>query len=345
VEGLESRQLLSWIFPGSTASQQAARAAIVRHEANVFASELQSLELKSQATPQQFLALRDDARAISLTASATTIPAAVATGRALPVTLQLDRSPLYGSLQDLGWNVVSTRVTTTLASLGVSQSLTNQTIADMKSIAASAGVTASDFDTFTDDFNTLRNGLAYLNRNSLYNTRHYHIEDPAFFYAEHLRGFFRGWAEQKNAAEASLQADLQSTLATIGADRTVQAAVRRDVSILERLGATVTSTANAQLDQAYLAAFARGLPVSQDLDQLRSSILTLLGPAGVGDRLRLANQLVSDAPIIARAAGASLSSFTTLVNATGIVVNAGGDETLDPFKIVIYPHSPSQAPG
>jgi hypothetical protein len=82
--GLESRQLLSFFAPFSGAStsffgysssnqQLAARAAIVRHEYDTYVSTLKALELGSQATPEEFRALRDDAREISATAAATTL--------------------------------------------------------------------------------------------------------------------------------------------------------------------------------------------------------------------------------------------------------------------------------
>ena len=116
IEGLEVRKLPSsfapissaTLFPGSTAfgtysssSQQlAARAAIVRHEYDRHVGEVKTLELKSQATPAEFLSLRDDARAISLAASAANLPHSTASTTAVDVSLQLDRSPLYGSARD-----------------------------------------------------------------------------------------------------------------------------------------------------------------------------------------------------------------------------------------------------
>ncbi len=331
IEGLESREVLS------TASQQAAIVAQVRHEASAFASEVKGLELKSQATPQQFQALRDDARAISLAATAANLNPGVANVQALAATLQLDRSPLYGSLQTSGWNTVTTRVTTTLQALGASQPLIDQTISDMKAIAASAGVTSDDFATFTRDFNTLRDGISYLDRSTQYNSGYYHIEDPAYFYTEHLRGFFRDWAVQKNVADAAVAASLRSTLAALGSNRAAQATLRRDVASLEGLGAVVPSSSNSQLDQAYLTAVTQGVPSSAELAQLRSTLLNILGPAASGTRLAQVNQLVSEASATASAMQHSTTVLTSLGNAIGIDVDAGRGEPLDPFKIVIYP--------
>ncbi len=115
-EGLETRQVLSSynpfstysLWPYSTSSQQFnSRAAFVRHEYDHYVSELKTLELKSQATPGELLALRDDSRAISVAASSASLPQATAHNTAVAVSLQLDRSPLYGAAQNSGWGVVT----------------------------------------------------------------------------------------------------------------------------------------------------------------------------------------------------------------------------------------------
>ena len=99
IEALESRQLPSLFPPISSYSlfssnqQLTARAAIVRHEYDQYVGELKTLELKSQATPAEFLALRDDARAISAAASAANLPPTVANTTAADVSLQLDDPP------------------------------------------------------------------------------------------------------------------------------------------------------------------------------------------------------------------------------------------------------------
>jgi len=288
IEGLEPRRLPSLfapissysLFPGSTSygssSQQlAAQAAIVRHDYDRYVSELKSLELKSQATPAELLALRDDARAISAAASAANLPPAVANNTAAEVSLQLDRSPLYGSAKDPGWDVVSARVTTNLDKLDIPQPLIESTLADIKAIADSAGVSAAEFQTFTNDFYTLRDAESALPSNP-----YYHFEDPGLYYSQHLRGFFRGWGRQKVAAEAKLKIDLRTIHTEAQVDPAGMVIVHRDVHLLESLGAAVPSTTNQQLDDAYLAAFADGVPALQAVSQLRSSLATILGPAG-----------------------------------------------------------------
>jgi hypothetical protein len=209
IEGLESRQLPSLFPPISSYSlfssnqQLTAKAAIVRHHYDQYVSELKTLELKSQAAPEEFLALRDDARAISAAASAANLPPAAASNTAVDVSLQLDRSPLYGSAKDSGWAVVSARVTTNLDSLDVPQPLIDRTLADMKAIADSAGVSSAAFQSFTNDFYTLRDA-----ESSLPSNPYYHFEDPGLYYSQHLRGFFRHWGIQKVAAETKLKSDL-----------------------------------------------------------------------------------------------------------------------------------------
>ena len=165
VQALESRQLLTFIAPwstgslwsGSSASQQsAARAAIVRHEYDTFVGVVKTLELQSRATPEEFRALRDDAREISIAASAANLPRAIARNKAVEVSLQLDRSPLYGWAEGSAWAEISTRLTTNLDSLDTPQPLIEKTLADEKAVAVSAGVDFNEFQAFSDAFSTLR---------------------------------------------------------------------------------------------------------------------------------------------------------------------------------------------
>jgi hypothetical protein len=342
IEGLETRQLLSLfppissysLFPGATSfgsnQQLAARAAIVRHEYDQYVGEVKALELKSQATPEELLALRDDARAISAAASAANLPASVASTTAADVSLQLDRSPLYGAAKDSGWGVVTTRLTTNLETLDIPQPVIQQTLADMKALATSAGVTAEEFQTFTNDFYTLRDAESALPSNP-----YYHFEDPGLFYSQHLRGFFRGWDVQKVAAEAKLRRDLRTVQSANQVDPAGVAVLQRDVRLLEGLGAAVPSVTNQKLDDAYLAAFDQGAPTPEIQSQLRSSLITILGPAGTSSRIAMVDRLAADAPAFARAAGAPSPDVQTIVNDVGILVNAGGGETLNPFKVTV----------
>jgi len=326
------------LFPGSTSlgsysssSQQlAARAAIVRHDYDRYVGELKTLELKSQATPEEFLSLRDDARAICAAASATNLPPAVANNTAVDVSLQLDRSPLYGSAKDSGWAVVSARVTTNLDSLDVPQPLIDRTLADMNALADSAGVSSAEFQTFTNDFYRLRDA-----ESSLPSNPYYHFEDPGLFYSQHLRGFFRHWGMQKDTSEARLKADLRTIQSQTRVDPAGITVLHRDVHLLESLGAAVPSTTNQQLDDAYLAAFAEGVPSPQAVSQLRTNLVTILGAVGTAPHIASVNRLAADAPDFAQAQGVSASNVQTIVADVGAVVDAGGDESLNPFKVTI----------
>ena len=100
---------------------------------------------------------------------------------------------------------MSDSLTANLSGLNVPQSLIDQTVTDMRTLAASAGVGPDGFATFTDNFNTLRNGEQTLPSGS-----GYHFEDPSLYYTQHLRGFFRGWGVQKVEAEATLQSNLRT---------------------------------------------------------------------------------------------------------------------------------------
>ena len=339
-ESLETRQVLSVynpfsadsLWPYSTSSQQFnSRVAFVRHEYDQYVSDLKSLELKSKATPEQLLALRDDARAISSAASSADLSQPAAQNTAVAVSLQLDRSPLYGAAQNSGWGVVSARLSANLQSLDVPQPLIDQTLSDMRALADSAGVSAAQVQTFTNDFYNLRNAESSLPPNS-----YYHFEDPGLYYTQHLRGFFRGWGIGKVAAEAQLQRDLKSIQTENQAGPAGGAVLQRDAHLLEGLGAAVPSATNQQLDDAYLAAFAQGLPTSQVLLRLQSNLVTILGPAATAPRITAVDRLVADAPAFARATAAPSSGAQIIVEDVGTLVDGGGGQTLNPFKVTVH---------
>jgi hypothetical protein len=320
------------LWPYSTSSQQFnSRVAFVRHEYDQCVGELKSLELASQATPEELLALRDDARAISAAASSANLPDAAAQNTALDVSLQLDRSPLYGSARDSGWSVVASRLTANLDELGVPQPIIDQTLVDMKNLATSAGVSPAEFQTFTDDFNALRNAESSLPPNT-----YYHFEDPGLYDTQHLRVFFRGWGVQKVAAQAQIHRDVKAIQGENQAGAAGEAVLNRDAHLLEGLGAAVPSATNRQLDDAYAAAFGAGVPTPSVLSQLKSNLVTILGPAATPPRITAVDRLVADAPASARATGAPSSAVQTIVNDVGTLVDAGGGQTLNPFKVTIH---------
>ena len=150
---------------------------------------------------------------------------------------------------------MSTQLKANLSGLNVPQSLIDQTVSDMRALAVSAGVDAYGFATFTNDFDTLRNGEQTLPSNP-----YGHFEDPSLYYTQHLRGFFRGWGVQKVEARAKLQKDLRTIEGQTPSDPAGAAVLQRDVQILEGLGAAVPSTTYQEFGSTYVAAFAQGAP-------------------------------------------------------------------------------------
>jgi hypothetical protein len=338
-DGLELRKLLSSYNPFSryalwptgsyysSSSQISAQAAFVRHEYDRYVGELKTLELKSQVTIAEYLALRDDARAISIAAAAADLPPTVASDKATEVSLELDRSALYGRLGDSGWSLVSARLSTNLVALAVPPALVAQTLADMKTLAESAGVTASEFQTYTNDFNGLRDAESSLPPGSFY-----HFEDPGLYYTQHLRGFFRGWGFAKVAAADTLKHDLQTPPIETGAGFDV---VRRGVRILKAIGAILPSASNQELDANYIAAFDKGSPSAEVQSTLRSTMLASLGSAADSARSEAIHQLVADTPAFYEGLGSSSTRVRTIVLDIESVVNSGGGESLNPFKIAV----------
>jgi hypothetical protein len=335
IESLETRRLPS-VFGGYSSSyyynQAYYQAQVVRHEYDQYVSELKRIELASQATPAEYVALRDDARAISAAASAGSLPRANVQLKAVEASLILDRSPLYGWLDDDGWTGMAGRLTSTLDGLNVPQPLIDQTVADMRTVATSAGVGPFDFATFTNNFDTLRNGEQTLPAGS-----GYHFEDPSLYYTQHLRGFFRGWGTRRLEAQAKLHKDLGTIQAEARTDPAGAAVLNRDVSILKGLGAAVPSATMDQFNTTYVAAFAQGMPSSAELSQLQSNLVGILGPAGTAHRIASVGRLVADAPAFYQAVGSSQTNVETIVTDVGTLVDAGGGETLNPFKITIQP--------
>jgi hypothetical protein len=343
VESLETRQLPAFIAPFSTGSfwsassssqQLRSQAALVRHEYDTFVGAVKTLELQSQATPEEFRALRDDAREISAAACATKLPPAIAQSKAVEVSLQLDRSPLYGWAQGTAWTEISSRLTTNLASLDVPQPLIDKTLADEKAVAVSAGVDIAGFQAFTQAFSTLRAGEKRLPSNP-----YYHFDDPALFYTQHLRGFFRGWGIQKLAAEAQLGNDLRSIQTETGAKPSQFAVVNRDVQVLQRLASALPSSSSHQLFASYSAAFAQGEPTPDMLSQLTANLVQALGPAGTPRRIKTVDKLAKDAPAFGLAVGDSSSHVQVIVADVSLLVDAGGGESLNPFKVAVSPRS------
>ena len=322
VEGLEDRRLLT-----SSSSYYSYLAYNARHEYDHFVTEVQGIELQSQATPAEYLALRDDSRAITEAASTSTLPAKAGNSKALAVSIELDRAPLYGSLSDQGWAEEKTHLEASLAGLNVPQPLIDRTIADMQAVAASAGVTSDQYQTFTADLTRAREDRLRVPAG------YGGIPDPLLFYTQHLRGFFRGWAVQRTAVEGKLSADLTSISASANASTADLAALNRDVQILQTLAAPVPSAINHQIHDDFVEAFAQGSPSVSEQSKLRSELDTLLGPSATRSRLAAVDRLIADAPAFFRAVGSSPANVRTIADDVEAVVDDGAGASLDPFKV------------
>lgn len=325
IEGLEGRRLLTAGSSGSYASIQAAN---VRHEYDHFVTEVQGLELQSQASPAEYLALRDDARAISEAAATTTLPGNRASSKAFAVSVEIDRAPLYGSLSDQAWSQEQARLERNLDGLNVPQPVVDRTIADMRAVAASAGVTSDAYQTFTADLTRLRQDESRLPAG------YGHTPDPGLFYTQHLRGFFRGWAVERATDEARLAADLRSAS---GGSPERGAVLKREVRLLETLAAPLPSDANHRLHDALVGAFARGTPDAARLSALRSDVLSLLGTTATSPRVAAVDRLVAGLPSFFTAAGSSVAAARTVADDVREVVDGGEGSSLNPFKVTVSP--------
>jgi hypothetical protein len=289
-----------------------------------FVGQVRGLELHSSATPDQFRALRDDTRSISAVATAGPLSPSAASNLATAATLQIDRAPLNGGLGPDGWAQIGAKLNANLGGLNVPTSLIDQTLADMKAVAQSAGVSADDLAVFNTNTNRLRSAIDYLPSSPN------HIEDPILYYSQHVRGFFRGWAAQKTADSATLAHDVSRLSTPQG-----KAVVARDVQLLQTLGSNVPSASGAAIIDAYAAAFANGSPTPQDLAVLQQSITTTLGPALTVRYTTQINRLISDAPAFFTGVGSSTANVNTLTIDVKAVVDDGAGSSLNPFRIEV----------
>ena len=322
-EWLEGRKLLA------LASQTAAQIAQVRYVSNDYASYVQTLELHSRATTAEYLALRDDALAISEAASTTNLSPNLATARATAASLQLDRAFLDGFLDDQGWADLQSRLEANLSGLNVPQPLIDQTITDMKAAAESAGVSAGAYATFTAKANQLRDTENFLK------TGYVHFDDPQLFYTQHLRGFIRGGTADKHQAAAQLGTDVQAIAASSG-DPGASGLLNRDVRLLEQIGSRVSVRAFAQVGDALTTAFASGSPSPSDQAQLATSLQQAIGPAQARSTLSAVDRLAADAPALFAAVDHSQDNVATIVRDVTAFVEAGGGAPLNPFRVQIH---------
>jgi hypothetical protein len=292
--------------------------------------EIQRLELKSHATAAQYQALRNDARSITADASTTTLNLQVARTKALDATLQLDRAPINGWIGPLGWSQIGAKFSANLSGLNVPQTLIDQTVADMHATAESAGVTSSDYQTLALDANLLRHSEQNLGRNSFV-----HVPNPGLYYSQHLRGFFRGIAAERKVNINALNRDVRDLTTQAGASSAQSATARHDVLLMEQIGGGITTSANAQLGDAYVAVFNAGSPSGQSIDQFEASARTILGSTALPTTLAKIARLGDDAPTFYVAVGASSFHVRQIVDGVQAVVADGLGSSPNPFKIEI----------
>lgn len=314
-------------FGGSRYGAQLAAQA--EHKLHQYVSKLQEVELESQATPAEFLALRDDARAITQVASANTRGSPAAARSALAVTIQLDNAPLDGWLGDPGWNVVQARVQANLTTLGIDPAMIDRTLADMKSAASSAGVRYGDYqsliaasDSYQDARDRVPNGYGS-------------FPDPQTYYTQHLRGFFRGLAAGRLDAVAKLDSDVRTFEAQANASSAETAVVNRDIKLLKNLGASVTNAQNAAFGDAIVAAFDNGSPTPADQASLHARANAIFGPTQSVATHAQVDRLIADTTTLYAALGASQANVSTFVEDVKSVVENGADASLNPFKVQV----------
>lgn len=322
VDALEDRYLLA-----ATAQSQGNRVAAAWHKYHEYVSELQRIELKSQATQDQSVALSDAARTLSSEASASGTPEVQA--RAIAATLQLDQAPLYGWLGESGWAEVRSRLTANLAPLQTPSSAIDQTIAAMQAVAGSAGVTSSDYQSLT-----ARERSYARARSSARNTTS-HFPDPETYYTQHLRGFFRGAAVSEKQAQASLDADLEAIEREANDTPAQSKVLRRDVQLLQQVGAATTSQAFAQFAGTFTAAFDNGAPDAAAQQSLGATFRIILGPNALPSTLNAADRLVADSPAFFLAAASSQANIRTITTDVLVLVAAGGGAAPNAYKIQI----------
>lgn len=325
IEPLEGRLLLSSTYSSSTA----ARIAQVRHLDHDYVSFVQTLELHSNATTAQYLALRDDALAISEAASTTSLSPEAANAKAVAASLQLDRAFLEGFLDDRGWAEIRSHLEANLSGLNVPQPVIDHTIADMKVAAGAAGVSEGAYSTFAAKADKLRDA-----ENGLY-AAYVHFDDPQLFYTQHLRGFIRGGTAEKRRAGSQIRSDVSIIAAGSGGPGSA-VVLNRDIRLLEQIGSLTSVDATAQVGDALAAAFVNGTPGPAEQAQLGASLRQAIGPAQAKSTVAAVDRLAADAPALFAAAGHSTDHVATIVHDVAAFVGAGGGAPLNPFRVQIH---------
>ena len=339
VEGLEGRQLPS-LF-GTSSNQIAYQASIVRHEYDQYVGELKRLELASQATPAEYLALRDDARAISAAASGANL--SVSDARYKTVAASLDPRPFpplrLGRRRRLGRGVVPADDDPRWPpGPPAPHRPDGHRHARPRGLGRESARTGSPRSPTTSTPCATASNRSPRTRAITSRTRA--STTPSTSAASSAAGASRRWRPRRSSSGTSPRS----------VDRPGPAPRVRPCSIgtprlLEGLGAAVPSATKDQFNATYVSAFAQGRRRLRDSPSSgRISSASWARPAPRG-RVASVGRLVADAPAFYVASGESESNIQTIVTDVGTLVDAGGGETLNPFKVTIQPGRATPAAG
>lgn len=337
-EPLEGRALLA-ATPVPTAGSPSAYSSQYQYQAYMssigaldnYTSILARIESRSHVTPAESLALRDDARAIGAAIAAAGTAPSVAAARAGQITSLLDSAPIDGSFAAQDWADEEARLAGLVAGLGVPDSLVARTIADMKALADSAGVSKGEayrFRVSINDYKASENNLSYYYGLNYLNS----LPDAHTFYTQHLAGFVPGGRAQARADRQRLGADESALAAASGANAHEAGALRSGIRRLELAEVRLTSGMIDQLGVAVADAFAGGAPTPAGLAALRAEVGTILANSGT-TAVAQADGAIGSLAVFARAPKFSSTSLTTVLADAARVVEAGGVGPSNPYLV------------
>ena len=295
-----------------------------------FVSQFKKIEQNSRATPAEYTALRDDARSISEATTRATVGPQTAAEAANAATLLIDRALLDGWMGQAAWADVGAKLTNNLTLLGASPPLIAKTFGDMQAAADSARVNSDEFQNFTAEFNQVRSDENYVGASA------YGYPDPELYYTQNLGGFFRGWALNRTADRQQLQTDVASV--TSAASAADAGAVRRDVSLLEKLGGRLSSLTGSTFFGTYVTAFGPGTPALTEPSVVKSELQGALGASATRSWAAQVTRLIADAPAFYAGAGSSEANVATIAADVQAVVNDGVSSPPNPFRITVAPN-------
>jgi hypothetical protein len=298
---------------------------------NQYTTTLARIEHKSRATAAESLALRNDAKAIGAAIAAAGVAPSVAAARGAAITNLLASAPIDGWFGDQGWADEHNKLDKLVAGLGVSESLVTQTIADMRALAESAGVSKGEFYRLSVSINAYKSseknlsyyyGLNYLNS----------LPDAHTFYAQHLAGFVPGAKAQAQADRQRLADDERALIDASGANATQAAALRGGIHRLELAETQVTSGAIDQLHRAIAAAFAGGEPGDPAIAALRAEAATILANSGAV-ALAQADGAITSLAVYAGAPEAASAPIDTVLVDAARLVEEGAVGPANPYRV------------